>query len=379
MLELNLTRKLFLTIGIGFFLVITNQPNAQTSQNDVSWKITFLSDGTRCSVVEDHKLNEMSNLIEKYFEMYNLVNHSVEHQCVFSEEYSDNSGSSYVDLNILIFDQKIGNESFQRYGYDGLYAHYGSDRMTNHVIMIALPSQFSSSYEVVEFPWSLSEKLSQFILSYYGYNLESIERILYSNELEYSDCMHEKGIQLECSKLKTFIDSDISSDKIPVRAPINEIVEQKSLKYLSSDLYSSSVVTELQREVTGWWLEGLIDDESYLNSLKIIVDVPIENNRISKSDQLLITNGFSILEKTLINKKLNKIEEGGIIPAESELYKVLKYTPFDMDSIELDSQTPEIPKWFKNRAMLWHEHRLEDRVFLDGINALVQNGLILEN
>jgi hypothetical protein len=44
-----------------------------------------------------------------------------------------------------------------------------------------------------------------------------------------------------------------------------------------------------------------------------------------------------------------------------------------------DSSESIIPDWFKNRAKIWADQKLDDRIFFDGLNALVRNGYIQDN
>ncbi|MFQ5496879.1 MAG: hypothetical protein ACE5DU_03235 [Nitrosopumilus sp.] len=362
-----------------FLSMATSYVYAQTLDEGASWKIIFLSDKSSCTVYQEHEMKEVLDLTEKYFEMNEVENHFLDYKCVFSAEYDPSSISNDADLYILMFDEQIGKELFFKYGYEGMYSHFGSDRMKNHVIMIAKSPQFSSAYEYTEFSWSLSEKISHFILSYQGHNLESIERLTHSSELEYSDCVNKPGNVEKCKEIKSTIHSDISGDDLSVMTPVNEIIKKNSLKNFSNDLYSAHTVKKLLREITGWWIDGSINDEQYLKSIKQIVDVSISENKVISIDQLFIPNGFSILDKTLKAKKENQIEGIFTIPSKHEIYQILEYVPFDTDAIKLESENSEIPTWFKNRAMLWHDMKLGDRIFFDGLNALISNGAIQEN
>ena len=358
-----------------FFTIITNQAYAQSIEKEASWQIIYLSDKTMCQINEERKVQDIADITQKYLEIYQIDNQKHETVCLFYEEFLNNPISNNTDLYIIIFDEQIGNKLFLKHGYNGLYAHFGSDRMQNHVIMIAMPPQFNSAYENIEIPWSLSEKLSYFILSYYGHNVESIVRAL-DFELENEKCVKELENK-ECKKSNTIIHSNISGDDYKVKPAIKEIVNQKSMKYLPDDLYTSKVVKEVLRKNTGWWLEGLIDDQMYIEIIKQIVDIPIKENSEVNITQLSISNGFSIVDKT----KSNTITDnnGEYIDTENEIYTSLKYVPFDTNTITMNSEFSEIPSWFKNRAIIWNEEKLGDRVFLNGLTALVQNGLIKEN
>ena len=369
-LSSSLTIILLLTL-------VTNQGYAQLTEKELSWQMIYLSDKTACNVTEERKVKDIVGIIEKYFTMYKINNQKFGTTCLYSEEFFDNTISNDVDLNILVFDEKIGQKLFLKYGYNGMYAHFGSDRMNNHVIMVAVPPQYSSAYENTELPWSLSEKLSQFILSYYGYNLESITRML-DNKSEYQECVKRAISNEECNQITASIHSDISGDDYSVLAPLKEIVNQKSIKYLPDDLCSSQVTKDVLHKITNWWVNELIDDQMYLERIKQIVNVPIKNNKVSNT-QIYIPNGFSIISNANDNMIQKNNEKSKIIPTENEFYTILNYVPFDTNVKISESESLEIPTWFKNRAVIWQDGKLGDRVFFAGLTALIQNGHIEEN
>ena len=376
---MNFTQKLFFSLTLAIFLAMfTPNVYADSTENDVTWQIIFISDDSSCKTSEKNRINEIVDLTQQYFELYKLSNQMIEPVCIFSLQYFENNTFDESDLKILVFDHEIGNDVFVKYGYEGLYSHFGSDRSQNHVIMVVEPTQFSSAYEFTEPSWNLTHQISHFVLSYYGYNLESIERLLHSSDLEYEDCSNKIGDAL-CSKIKSTIRSGISGKTFSVVAPISDIVNQNSLKYYPDDLYTSQVVKELQRKITNWWLDGVINDELYLNSIKKIIDVKVNGDKEIQTIQLSIPNGFSIIDKTLKNKNSVYSNESLIIPLENKIYDSLKYVPFQTNSLLSESSDTKIPDWFKNRAKIWADQKLDDRIFFDGLNALVRNGYIQEN
>ena len=369
-------RILLLPLAITLFATLaSSQGYSQSSENGLTWQLIYLSD-KGCNVSEDRKVKDMTEIVEKYFAMYKITNQKLDSECLFHGEFFDKTFSE-VDLNIIVFDDKTGQDLFLKYGYNGLYAHFGSLRIDNHVIMATTPPQFSSAYDHTEFSWSISEKLSQFILSYHGYNSESIVRIL-DFKSDYDMCVKRIVADEKCNNMVAEIHSDVTGDDYSVLAPIPEIFNQKSIKYLPEDLYSSHVVKEVLRKITNWWVNGIIDDQMYLDSIKEIIDVPIKNNKQINTVELEIPNGFSIL--SFSNKKMQKdFNESQVITAENKMHSVLEYVPFNTDSLSPDSESAEIPIWFKNRATLWEQEKIGDRIFFDGMTALIQNGAIREN
>ncbi|AJW71238.1 hypothetical protein NADRNF5_1557 [Nitrosopumilus adriaticus] len=355
-----------------FATLASSQGYSQSHESGLTWQLIYLSD-KGCNVSEERKVKDMTEIVEKYFAIYKITNQKLDSECLFQGEFFDKTFSD-VDLNIIVFDDRIGQDLFLKYGYNGMYAHFGSLRIDNHVIMATTPPQFSSAYDHTEFSWSISEKLSQFILSYHGYNSESIVRIL-DFKSDYDICVKRIVADEKCNSMVAEIHSDVTGDDHSVLAPIPEIFNQKSIKYLPEDLYSSHVVKEVLRKITNWWVNGIIDDQMYLDSIKEIVDVPIKNNKQINTIELEIPNGFSIL--SFSNKKMQKdFNESQVITAENKIHSVLEYVPFNTDSLSPDSESTEIPIWFKNRATLWEQEKIGDRIFFDGMTALIQNGAI---
>ncbi|WP_048116789.1 hypothetical protein [Nitrosopumilus adriaticus] len=366
-------RILLLPLAITLFATLaSSQGYSQSHESGLTWQLIYLSD-KGCNVSEERKVKDMTEIVEKYFAIYKITNQKLDSECLFQGEFFDKTFSD-VDLNIIVFDDRIGQDLFLKYGYNGMYAHFGSLRIDNHVIMATTPPQFSSAYDHTEFSWSISEKLSQFILSYHGYNSESIVRIL-DFKSDYDICVKRIVADEKCNSMVAEIHSDVTGDDHSVLAPIPEIFNQKSIKYLPEDLYSSHVVKEVLRKITNWWVNGIIDDQMYLDSIKEIVDVPIKNNKQINTIELEIPNGFSIL--SFSNKKMQKdFNESQVITAENKIHSVLEYVPFNTDSLSPDSESTEIPIWFKNRATLWEQEKIGDRIFFDGMTALIQNGAI---
>ncbi|WP_371504791.1 hypothetical protein [Nitrosopumilus adriaticus] len=366
-------RILLLPLAITLFATLaSSQGYSQSHESGLTWQLIYLSD-KGCNVSEEREVLDMTGIVEKYFAMYKIINQKLDSECLFHGEFFDKTFSD-VDLNIIVFDDRIGQDLFLKYGYNGMYAHFGSLRIDNHVIMATTPPQFSSAYDHTEFSWSISEKLSQFILSYHGYNSESIVRIL-DFKSDYDMCVKRIVADEKCNNMVVEIHSDVTGDDHSVLAPIPEIFNQKSIKYLPEDLYSSHVVKEVLRKITNWWVNGIIDDQMYLDSIKEIIDVPIKNNKQINTIELEIPNGFSIL--SFSNKKMQKdFNESQVITAENKIHSVLEYVPFNTDSLSPDSESTEIPIWFKNRATLWEQEKIGDRIFFDGMTALIQNGAI---
>lgn len=365
----------FFLVVIGMSIsLISNYAYAESDKNNVSWKLTFIADKQKCNFLEETKTKEIENIVKKYFELYKMSNNLLGINCVSSGQYFNSINSDDIDLNIIVFDKVIGKQIMIKYGYEGFYAHYGTDRMNHHVIMVSTHPQFSSAFDNTEFSWLLSHELSHFILSYKGHNVDSIERMLHANKLQYEDCISD--VTEKCRDIKATISSNVSGQKFNVMAPLKDVVNQNSMSYFSDDLYSSSVVKNVFHQITEWWINGVINDEDYLSLLQQIVDVPVNKNEIVKTTQISISNGFSILDETKSQKKVEKI---GTEPINTKIYDILKFVPFDTHSVKSESKDSTIPSWYKTRAILWQNGQLEDRVFFDGIDAIVREGLIQKN
>ena len=145
---------------------LTISESFAASSSQFEWQLIFIQEA---ECIQNDNLNEVySSLTEKYFEMYQLENTSLESLCMAESEYSNYQVNEDADLLILVYDSKVGEKILQPNKVDGLYMHTGNDRTKNHVVIMCHCSNFDSSYEQILPSWILSHELSHFVLSYKG-------------------------------------------------------------------------------------------------------------------------------------------------------------------------------------------------------------------
>jgi hypothetical protein len=126
------------------------------------------------------------------------------------------------------------------------------------------------------------------------------------------------------------------------------------------------------------WLTGLINETAYIETVKRIVDPPIMENS-EFNEEFNIPNGFVIPEhtrnaeidwQTHLNPKLLKQEN---------MAELLSFIPFKADDNDKEQQSKNIPHWFKERALMWSEKKIANKIFLDGLEHLIRMGTIKLN
>ena len=159
-----------------------------------------------------------------------------------------------------------------------------------------------------------------------------------------------------------------------VMPPYQPVVGKTFVKYLPEELLSSKITIELQREITKWWIDEKISDLEYTNSVLHILNSPIVLNSTINENVISLPNGFAILDKS----KNNNHEWGSgpfnAFASTGDTSKIFSLIPFEADNLSTDTQ--EYPKWFKIRAQLWSEEKIPDKIFFDGLEALLRVGII---
>ena len=104
------------------------------------------------------------------------------------------------------------------------------------------------------------------------------------------------------------------------------IAENPLLKELDGDITSPLVIPEWIKNNAGWWADGQIDDNSFVQGIQF-----------------------------LIKERIMEIPSGTPNP---------------------DSITNEIPEWIKNNAGWWADGQIDDNSFVQGIQWLITNGVM---
>ena len=348
--------------------------NAQAEEeSNPKWSLYFINDEHRCLTKDKTSASELTSLTLQYFREYEFDNTLVESSCISLEEYSSMDISDDLSLVILILDGTLGESILAKNGYEGMYSHLGEDKSLKHTIVIKSTS-INDLYTATATPWLLSHELSHYVLSYKGYNGNAIEYLLHHDKLSYQDCVGKSTGYEQCQDVRTMIRPiDLGKDffVMPVHEPV---VGKTFVKYLPEELLYSKIAIELQREITKWWASGMITDEAYSQSVLRIVNSPTVLNSTINDDVIKLPNGFAILDK---NSKNNLDWTPGPFEAfasNEDISKAFALIPFEADEIVHDLK--EFPQWFKIRAELWSESKIPDKIFFDGMEALLRLGIV---
>ena len=344
---------------------------AQSEQQPV-WQLLYLKEDF-CQNKDNQVAYAYADLTTKYFELYQLSNFGKEAYCITVSEYANYKETMEVDLVILVFDDLLGEKILQSNDLDGIYAHMGNERLTNHTIILCDCSSDKLSSESALTAWILSHELSHFVLSYKGYSKSNIQEIIHSIENEYSECVEVFHVDANCASVKITTRGDSTTRNSIVMTPYKPAVGNNLINYISDDI--GTQVIELQREVTNLWVTGAIDDAAFVATIKHLVDPPLEKNFDQVATFLEMENGFVISE---LVKKTETDWQEYLNPLEKEetLKPLLDYlTPPIESQLELADQD-QFPHWFKTRALLWAEQKISDDVFFNGIEHLVRSGTI---
>ncbi len=342
------------------------------------WQLVYITKD-RCLIHDQQTIEQYASFVSKYFEMYQFDNYGFEPKCITFDDYSSYNKPYTVDLTILVFDNYLGNQLLEQNQIDSLYGHFGMDMVNNHIIMIAEPPDYDSSLDSTTIGWHASHQLSHFILSFKGYNQNTVERLLHSNSLGFESCVGKRVSDPLCSEVRTYMRIDYSAREFAVMTPLAELIGDGLTKYVPQDVISSEVVRKLHKDITTWWLKGVIDDESYLKTTKHIVDVPIISETKTTSSIIKTQSGFIMISEP--KNDFNDLQNGPFnafgtdYGQEFQLEKIIQFIPFDTN-LEIIEEKQTIPSWFHERAELWSEGKLGDKIFYDGLDALIRNGIL---
>jgi len=113
-----------------------------------------------------------------------------------------------------------------------------------------------------------------------------------------------------------------------------------------------------------------LESELKINQMAQVIDISSRINKSVEISQSIDANSSLVADWKLL---LERVETANSVDAILEIV-----SEFDTNLV-LTESTSEIPDWFKNRAKLWHDMKLDDRIFFDGLGALIRNGFIQEN
>jgi hypothetical protein len=376
--KIDLGHKSIITFSLMSILAVLIGPAVLSEafadgESKLIWQLVFIKNDECGS--NDTLDKVYASLTSKYFELYELENTIYEINCMSELEYQNFQKNEDVNLLIQVYDENMGQKILEKNNVDGIYVHTGNDRTQNHLVIMCHCSDYDSSYESILPSWILSHELSHFVLSYKGFSQNDIQEKIHDIEKEYDNCIGTNFQTQSCNEYKITISPDSSSKDFVVMAPYEPAVGNKLIKYIP-DNYSDTDVITLQRSLAKMWVTNSIDDIAYANTLKHLIDSPMDDNEETHEPFMEIPNGFVIAEIS----KPKDIEWNEYIQSDIQYQdnlSILKnYIPFDLEEEVEEFSLEKMPNWFKTRAMLWSEKRISDKVFFDGVEHLVRMNII---
>lgn len=250
-----------------------------------------------------------------------------------------------------------------------MYIHQGSDRSTNHLILLCDCYTATSGFETPSPSWVLSHELSHFVLSYKGYTHYAIQKVVHTMDERYNSCVATDNAN--CDEIKIRIHPDNSSKDYVVMKPYAPAIGNQLTKYLTDDLVNSKLIS-MQKQYTKLWVSGTIDDDTFITSIKNWIYSPSDLNSETDTPYMFIPNGFVIAD-------ISKSSPDNWHDPKKQYFMETK--KMLLDNIPLIAQFEEepqddIPNWFKTRARLWSQDRISNDVFFNGIENLIRNDVI---
>ena len=365
---------LFLIFTIGIIASTNILYNAYAEDHsDPKWILYYINDEHRCLTADKTETSELTSVVSQYFREYEFDNQLVESSCISLEDYENMTITDDISLLILVLDGTLGESILAKNGYEGMYSHLGDDKSLKHTIVIKT-SSINDLYTATSTSWLLSHELAHYVLSYKGYNGNAIEHLLHHDKTNYQDCVGKSSSYKQCAEVKTIMRPiDLGKDffVMPVYEPV---VGKTFVKYLPEELLSSRISIELQREITKWWVNGMITDDAYSQSILRIVNSPTVLNSTINDEVITLPNGFAILDKNSKNKLDWTPGPFEAFATEEDISKAFSLVPFDAETIVHEPE--DYPQWFKIRAEMWSESKIPDKIFFDGMEALLRLGIV---
>jgi len=331
---------------------------AQQSTDDLKWQLVFISSNNSCSTFDHQETVKYNEIAEKYLKLYNLKNSAYDPLCFSQKNYSDKYiAPPDLDLSIIVYDDRIGENELHSQKLGGFYHHFGTDRSQNHVIVICDCSTFNYSNPV----WILTHQLSDFALYYLGYDTLSIESYVQLNDNKYDECI--KNYVSTCSQVVQQIRSDHNSYTYSVM-PIYKPALQKDVKVANNDENQS--VGKLNKAITDWLTLGKITKVMYSDVFDLIKD----SNTLDATINPEIHFADYALEK--------ETTWSDIYPdyAKKSSGDLFSYVPNIINPEKIifnKDKKSDLPKGLKETETAWINGEITNDDFLNIINIIYEN------
>lgn len=340
-------------------------------------QIVYVTDQNQCRISDLQNVQEFDELVKKYFELYELDSFNYEPSCMTMDQFSSYRTPYYFDLLILIIDQDFRQQTLAEKGLEGLYAHLGADRSTNHFILLNDRPDFESDLDSKNPSWVLTNSLSHLILYYKGYDPHVIERFVQPTHPHYKDCFGKGFISASCAEVKQIIRAENVGKDFVILTPFEGAVGNNLIHYIGEEISESDVSKNLHKQITKWWLSGKLSDDDYLDAIKLVARIPSYSIETFHLNPLEIDGGFAIPVFSFEKERDKTINSSFREAIQNELSLIENLIPFDAKDTPKIVQNGKFPDWFKERASLWVNGQLSDFIFLDGLEGLLRSKNII--
>jgi len=339
---------------------LTNNAFASHLSDEFTWQLVVLSSAPACSNYHYQILNKYDEITEKYFELYQFANEKHEPKCFPITHYLDfYSSPDDLDMLIIVLDSNLGQEELHKRKMGGLYTHAGTDKFSNHAIILCDCPNFYYSDPV----WILTHELSHFILYYLEYDYSIIEDLVNSYDEKYDQCRQDytEGCVDVSSKLRVE-NMAYSFSVMPPYEPAIGANAQTTEKNIPSNMVG------LNKVITKWWISGKISETDYSNVLGFL---KTEDNYITSNTKILFKD--DPVEKNLV-MWYDVLEPKPVVDTEELLTKIPNFLKSDAERIFRDTDTISLPEWFKTKAEWWTVGKITDEKFMRNVEYLQNSG-----
>ncbi len=342
---------------------LANQASATHLSDEFTWQLVVLSSTPACSNYHYQILNKYDVITEKYFELYQFENSKYDPLCFPITDYLDfYSSPEDLDMLIIVLDSNLGQEELHKRKMGGLYTHSGTDKFSNHAIIMCDCPNFYYSDPV----WILSHELSHFILYYLEYDSSIIEGLVHSYDEKYDQC--RQSYTDDCVDIINKLRVDEMSYSFSVMPPYEHATRENPQ---TNEKTIPSNIIELNKIIAEWWIDGKINEADYSNVLGFLKSEEDFENK----DNAKVLFKDDPLDKNIVTW-YDVLDPTPVLDTEELLAKIPNFLKSDAERIFKDVDISGLPDWFKDIAQWWIEGEITDKEFITNVEYLQKSGVI---
>jgi len=353
-LKSNLVVAVFTIVALLFLSpTLSNNAFASHLSDDFTWQLVVLTSTPACSNYHYQILNKYDVITEKYFELYQFANEKYEPKCFPITDY---------DMLIIVLDSNLGQEELHKRKMGGLYTHSGTDKFSNHAIIMCDCPNFYYSDPV----WILSHELSHFILYYLEYDSSIIEGLVHSYDEKYDQC--RQSYTDDCVDIINKLRVDEMSYSFSVMPPYEHATRENPQ---TNEKTIPSNIIELNKIIAKWWIDGKINEADYSNVLGFLKSEESFENQ----DNTKVLFKDDPLDKNIV-MWYDVLEPKPVLDIEKLLAKIPNFLKSDAERVFRDVDVSGLPDWFKENTQWWIEGKITDKEFITNVEYLEKLGVI---